>query len=184
MKLVNLANSACVFTLLIVMGLPNPSPAFSQTRENTLLEEPKRQESAKTDFAFKSARILFWSGVAADVSTTMYTLGHPTVASQPDGRLLGTYYARELNPPGNLFGGRNRFAVAAMLVGQDFLIDLAARKMRRRGGVWGKAATGLLALEGANGIRSAFSNMKKNAGVDERVRATAAYPSGRIVWSH
>jgi len=170
--------------LLMVMGLVNPSSAFSQTQEDKLFEEPKRQESVKPDFTSKFARGLFWTTTVADMTTTLYTLNHPTVARRPDGSLLGTYHPQELSLPGNLLGSRNRFGIVALNVGQDLLVDRLAERMRRKGGKWGKVATGLLALQSANRIHAAFGNMKRNASVDKRMRAMADYPVGRIDWSN
>jgi hypothetical protein len=181
LRIVNLANSACVIALLTVVTFAGSSHAFAQ--EVNFFEKPKT-ESSKMDFAFKASRFYLASGTMLDMLSTVHALHHPTIASRPDGFMLMRYRFAETEAPGKYFGARNTFGVVASNVALDIGVGFLSDRLYRRGGKWRGVALALNVLQGTNRMRAGFGNVRLNASVDEHVRAVTGYKAGRIIWSH
>ena len=178
MKLVKLGSNACIIALLTVMALQGSSRAFAQ--EVKLFESPG-SVADKPDTLYRISRFSLRGGTVFNMAMTIRSLHHPTIATRPDGSVLGTYQFVELEAPGKYFGDRNTFGVVASNVALDFGIDFLTQKMHRRGGKMARLATVLNFLQAANRVRAGFNDARLSAGANDHVRAETGW-QGRIKW--
>jgi hypothetical protein len=171
--------------LLLAMGLITPSPANSQSMFPFMMGRAKipkaEQVPKKTSLAFKASELFLASGTAFDMTTTVWSLDHPTTAYRSDGSFLAHYYVKETGWAGFL-GRRDAFTAVGANVFKNVVIDRYSRRLYARGGRWRTLALGMNILQGTFNSLAAGNNIRSYERIDRQVRLATGYP-GPIDWS-
>src|SRR5690348_9756487 len=112
------------------MSVMNSSQAIAQTQE--LFSAPEGKKADKVDFFYKVSKGALIGGSALDIWSTAHLMGHPTLASRPNGTEITRYYGVETGWA-RIFGQRNTFAATTANAALDLGTELFARKLYRRG---------------------------------------------------
>ncbi len=168
--MVLLAEMSCVSSL-----------AFAQEMVLFRKEAPKPKKGADTiGFLYKASSAYLVGATVLDMSTTVRTLDHPTVAARSDGSTLARYYGEETGWAG-CFGKRNTGAVVVANVALNAGINLLSRKLYNRGGHWRILAVAVNVLKGTDNVIAGVHNVHYDASVDGQVKLATGY-TGQIFW--
>lgn len=187
---------ARMYGVLLALILPAgvaalaPMSAASQTlqipefREGNrvlrVLEAPK--PVPKTSFAFKASELFFAGATAFDMTTTVRSLDHPTIALRSDGTPIAHYDGVEKGWAG-IFGRRDPYTAVAANVILNAGIDRFSRRLYTRGGRWRALSYGMVLSKGALNMLAGAGNIRHDSRIDAQVRLATGY-QGAITWVH
>ena len=176
-------NTFVTLTLVLVMGLVNPSRTFAQNVFPADSDRPQEhgRKVQKLDLLYHASEAYLAVGTGLDMMTTVHNLGHPTSAYSTSGNFLTHYYAEETGWA-SVVGRRDTSGVVLANVVLNVGIDLFDRRLYQRGGKWKFAAVSLNVLKGTGNIVCGIRNVKTDEGVDQAVRMQTGY-KGIVVWS-